>query len=87
MENNVKNTLSQKEKEAIDRKLELLEPKIADAKHKYDDLVSRYAELYEMRHPEKKAERIKNTLYQAYINGNKSLEQILAYISGDEDLW
>ncbi len=85
MKNETVSDLSQKEKDTIDRKLERLEPKITDAKHKYDELVSQYSELYEKRHPEKKADRIKETLYQAYINSDRSLDQILAYMAGEDD--
>ena len=88
MKNEAINDLSQKEKDAIDRKLQRLEPIIVDAKHKYDNLVAQYSELYEKRHPEKKVERIKETLYQAYINSDRSLDQVLAYMTGeDDDAW
>ena len=85
----VKSTeLPQKEKDALDRKLERLEPKIVDAKHKYDELIDKYAELYEKRHPEKKEERIKETLYHAYQKSDRSMEEILAFMSVvEEDEW
>ena len=81
------NELSQKEKDVLDRQMERMQPKIADAKHKYDELVSEYARLQEKRHPEKTAERIKEMLYQADQKGNRSLEQILAYMAGEDDEW
>ena len=46
--------LSQKEKDSLDKQMSRLEPKIVDAKHKYEDLVSQYSELFEKRHPEKR---------------------------------
>ena len=59
-----------------------------NAKYKYEELVSQYAELLDKRHPEKKAERIKETLFEAYTNSERSLEQILSYMAGeDEDCW
>ena len=57
--------LSQKEKNSIDKQLARLEPKMVDAKHKYDELVSKYAELLEKRHTEKREEHIKEDLFQA----------------------
>lgn len=80
--------LSQKEKDQLDKKLKRLEDKIFEAKHKYDDLLSQYSELLELRHPEKKEERIKETLYRSYLEGGRSLDQVLAYMSGeDPDEW
>ena len=65
-----------------------LEPKIFETKHKYDELMSKYNELFEKRHPEKREERIKEELYKAYQNSNRSLKQILAFMAGEEyDEW
>lgn len=80
--------LSQKEKDSLDKQLARLEPKIVDAKHKYEDLVSQYSELLEKRHPEKREERIKEALFNAYKNSNRSLDQILSFMASDEwDGW
>ena len=76
--------LSQKEKDALDRQMERLQPKMVEAKHKYDALVSQYAELLEKRYPEKTVEHIKETLYKAYQDSNRSLDQILAYMAGED---
>ena len=85
MVDNENNTLSQKEKNKLDRQMERLEPKLETAKQKYDTILSRYKELFDKRHPEKKAERIKETLYQAYRESRHSLDQILAYMAGEDD--
>ena len=61
--------------------MEHLEPKLEAAKQKYDTILSRYKELFDKRHLEKKAERIKETLYQAYRESRYSLDQILAYMA------
>ena len=80
--------LSQKEKDTLDRQLARLEPKIVDAKHKYEDLVSQYAELFEKRHPEKREERIKEELFRAYQNSNRSIDQILSFMASEHwDEW
>lgn len=81
--------LSQKEKDSLDKQLAKLEPKIVDTKHKYDDLVSQqYSELLEKRHPEKREERIKEELFKAYQNSNRSLDQILSFMTSEEwDEW
>ena len=77
--------LSQNEKDKLDRQMKSLEPEIIDAKHKYEELVSQYQDLLERRYPEKREERIKETLFQAYKNSDKTLNQILAIIAGDDD--
>ena len=80
--------LSQKEKDTLDRQLSRLEPKIVDAKHKYEELVSQYAALLEKRHPEKREERIKEELFRAYQNSNRSLDQILSFMASEHrDEW
>ncbi len=84
MDDNKYPELSKKEKNSLDKQLARLEPKMLDAKHKYDELVSKYAELYEIRHPEKREERIKEELYQAYQNSHRSLEQILSFMASNE---
>ncbi len=84
MDNKVTPELSPKEKDSLDKQLARLEPKIVDAKHKYEDLVSQYHELYEKRHPEKRDERIKEELFNAYQNSNRSLDQILSFMAGEE---
>jgi len=53
----MKNELSQKDLAALDRKIERLETKIVEVKHNYDELLSQYTELFELRHPEKKSRR------------------------------
>ena len=84
MDDNKYPELSKKEKNSLDKQLARLEPKMLDAKHKYDELVSKYAELYEIRHPEKREKRIKEELYQAYQNSHRSLEQILSFMASNE---
>ena len=80
--------LSQKEKDTLDRQMARLEPKIVDAKHKYEELVSQYAALLEKRHPEKREERIKEELFRAYQNSNRSLDQILSFMASEHrDEW
>ena len=46
--------------------------------------MSQYSELFEKRHPEKREERIKEELFKAYQNSNRSLDQILSFMAGEE---
>lgn len=73
--------LPEKEKEELDRKLQALEPKIQKAKQQYDALIDEYKELWDKRHPEKQQEYVKETLYQAYLHSQRSLEQVLIYMN------
>jgi len=77
--------LSEEEKEALDRKMELLRPRMSKAKKQYEDLVSQYAELLDRRHPERREEQLKEILFQAYRRSDKSLEEVLAYMSGEDE--
>ena len=79
--------LSEKEKAALDRKMEQLQPTLVKAKNTYDSLTAQYRELLELRYPEKKEERVKEALYRAYSRSNRSLEEILAFMESDRDEW
>ena len=52
------------------------------AKQEYDGLISQYRELMEQRYPEKKEARLKETLFQAYMESDRSLQETLAFFSG-----
>lgn len=73
--------LPEKEKIALDRKLETLEPKLHKAKQQYDALVDEYKELWDKRYPEKQQEYVKETLYKAYLHSQRSLEDVLIYMA------
>ena len=50
-------------------------------KHKeYNDLVEQLAVLLDERYPERKTDRIKDALYDAYIQSDRSLDEILDLI-------
>ena len=73
--------LPEKEQKALDRKLAALEPKLHKAKEQYDALADEYKELWDKRHPEKQQEYVKETLYQAYLHSQRSLEEVLIYMA------
>ena len=79
--------LPEKEKKALDKKLQALEPKLFKAKQQYDVLSEEYHELWNRRHPEKQEEYVKETLYKAYLHSRRTLEEILIYMAmpGDEE--
>lgn len=75
--------LSDQEKKALEQEMEQLEPRMFKAKKEYEAIVAQYAKLLERRYPEREEERIKDTLYKAYQKSERTLEEILAYITGE----
>ena len=62
------------------------------ANQEYEKLVGQLAELNDRRHPERREEAIKETLYRTYLKSTKSLEQIVSYMlwknpDNEYDLW
>ena len=50
-------------------------------------MTEEHQKLLEERYPEKKSEKIKNTLYEAYSHSDRSLDDILAFMEGrDNDI-
>ena len=74
--------LTKEEKDELDEKIEQLRPKMFEEKEKYDAIVAEYAELLDKRYPERRPERIKEVLYEVFINSNKSLNQVLDFMIG-----
>ena len=68
--------LTKEEIEALDRQMKELEPKLHEAGRIYDEICEQYRDLIEKRYPERKEDRMKEMLYDAYKKSNRSLEQI-----------
>ena len=75
--------LSEKEKAALDKRIEKLQDKVYEAKKKYDALADQLNELLIKRYPERQAEYIKEALYEAYRESDKSLDLIISYMLND----
>ena len=83
-------SLTDKEIAALDKKIELLTPKVHKAKETYDDLIEQLAALIEARYPERQEDAIKDRLYKAYTHSNKDLDFIIDFIENapdDDDYW
>ncbi len=65
------NGLTEKEIAALDEKIELLTPKVHEAKKTYDDLIEQLAALIEARYPERQEDAVKERLWNAYSHSNK----------------
>ena len=67
--------------EALDCKLQALEPKLQQFKQQYDTLADENKELWDQRYPEKQQKYVKETLYQAYLHSQRSLKRVLIYMA------
>ena len=76
--------LTEAEKKKLDRKTEQLEKRISKIHQEYDTLTEELEEVLLERHPERREERIKETLYHAYQKSSRSMEEILVFMESDE---
>lgn len=82
--------MTPKEKAALDKKIEALEPKLFKAKEVYDSLADQMRSLLEQRYPERKEKAIKDRLYEAYRNSGKTVDFIIDFIENaddEDDFW
>ena len=71
--------------ESIPRRIEKLQNKIIVKRKEYETLTGELQQLLEEKYPERKTERIKNRLYEAYTHSDRSLDAILAFMEGRDD--
>ncbi len=71
--------------QSIDKRIEKLQDKISVNRKEYDTLTEELQQLLEEKYPEKKTERIKNRLYEAYSHSDRSLDEVLAFMEGRYD--
>lgn len=64
----------------LDKKIEELQEIVLEKHKEYNALVEELAVLLDERHPERRIERIKEALYEAYINSGRSLDEIIELI-------
>lgn len=66
--------------EALDRKIERLQEKVIKKHKEYSVLAEELSTLLDERHPERKIERAKQALYDAYVESERSLDEIIELI-------
>ena len=66
--------------EALDRKIERLQEKVIKKHKEYSVLAEELSALLDERHPERKIERAKQALYDAYVESERSLDEIIDLI-------
>ena len=64
----------------LDKKIEELQEIVLEKHKEYNALVEELAVLLDERHPERRIERIKEALYESYINSGRSLDEIIELI-------
>lgn len=82
--------MTDKEMEALDKKIESLKPKVFKARDKYDELLNQMAALLEQRYPERKEEAEKERLYKAYKESGKTIDFIIDFIENadnEDEYW
>ena len=72
--------------EALDKKIEKLKKKVIAKQSELDVIEEELMMLIEERHPERKEERIKQELYDAYLKNDKSVEEIIKLIENPDIL-
>lgn len=64
----------------LDKKIEKLQEKVIKKHAEYDALTEELQRLLEERYPERNIQRVKDALYKAYIDSEKSLEECIEII-------
>lgn len=71
--------------EALDRKIEKLQEKVAKKHQEYNTVVDELSALLDERYPERRIDRIKEALYDAYSESGRSLDEILELIQNADE--
>ena len=74
-----------KRMESLDKRIEKIQNKISVNRKEYDAMTEELQKLLKERYPERRTEKIKTTLYEAYSHSDRSLDDILAFIEGRDD--
>ena len=73
-------TANEKKMAELDKKIEKLQEKVIKKHAEYDALTEELQRLLEERYPERNMQRVKDALYKAYIDSEKSLEECIELI-------
>ena len=73
-------TANEKKMAELDKKIEKLQDKVIKKHAEYDALTEDLQRLLEERYPERNIQRVKDALYKAYIDSEKSLEECIELI-------
>lgn len=71
--------------EALDRKIEKLQEKVAKKYQEYNTVADELSVLLDERYPERRIDRIKQALYDVYSESGRSLDEILDLIQNADE--
>lgn len=71
--------------EVLDRKIEKLQEKVIKKHEEYNAVAEELSRLLEERYPERKTEKIKQALYDAYVKSERSLDEIIDLIQNADE--
>ena len=71
--------------EALDRKIERLQEKVMKKHQEYNAIADELSVLLDERHPERRTERVKQALYDAYMESHRSLDEIIDLIRNADE--
>jgi len=77
--------MSDNRSENLDRQIEILKEKVFLKHNEYNELKEQLSKLLEERYPERKTEKIKERLYEAYQQSGRSLEDIIELIKNADE--
>lgn len=70
----------------LDKKIDKLKDQVFQKRREYDELTEKLKNLLEERYPERKEERIKESLYDAYRKSGRSIEDVITVILNIDEL-
>ena len=73
-------TANEKKMAELDKKIERIQEKVIKKQAEYDARTEELQRLLEERYPERNIQRVKDALYKAYIDSEKSLEECIELI-------
>lgn len=73
-------SVDEKKLALLDKKIEKLQEKAIQKHKEYNEMTAELQRLLDERYPERNADRIKDALYQAYIDSEKSLDECIELI-------
>ena len=73
-------SVDEKKLAALDKKIEKLQEKAVQKHKEYNEITTELQRLLDERYPERNIDRIKDALYQAYVDSEKSLDECIELI-------
>lgn len=82
--------MTEKERQALDKKIEALEKKVSKVHVEYEAMLEELNNLLIQRYPKRQEATIKERLWNAYKKSNKDIDFIIDFIENaddEDDFW